>query len=116
MLHSAAGVPQRFYRHFTAWANARGLGVLTYDYRDFGDSAFRPLRESDTIFADWAVRDQALLLGFTKAHLKTLISNHMEDVSKTLKKGGKETATNKEAIVIGGDKRSTVAVPPPKGS
>ena len=59
MLHSAAGVPQRFYRHFTAWANARGLGVLTYDYRDFGDSAFRPLRESDTIFADWAVRDQA---------------------------------------------------------
>ena len=33
--------------------------MLTYDYRDFGESAFRPLRESDTTSADWAVRDQA---------------------------------------------------------
>ncbi len=73
-------------------------------------------KDAVKLLTTWAVRDQALLLGFTKAHLKTLISDHMEDVSKTLKKGGKETATNKEAIVIGGDKRSTVAVPPPKSS
>ncbi|MGD9918263.1 MAG: alpha/beta fold hydrolase [Paenirhodobacter sp.] len=59
VLHGATGVPQRFYRHFAAWAAARGIGVLTYDYRDFGESQQRPMRDSDTIFADWAVRDQA---------------------------------------------------------
>lgn len=59
VLHGATGVPQRFYRHFAAWAGARGIGVLTYDYRDFGCSAVRPLRESAATFADWAVRDQA---------------------------------------------------------
>lgn len=59
VLHGATGVPQRFYRHFAAWAGERGIGVLTYDYRDFGESAWRPMRESDANFADWAVRDQA---------------------------------------------------------
>jgi predicted alpha/beta hydrolase len=59
VLHGATGVPQRFYRHFAAWAVARGIGVLTYDYRDFGESQFRHMRDSDTTFADWAVVDQA---------------------------------------------------------
>lgn len=59
VLHGATGVPQRFYRHFAAWAQARGIGVLTYDYRDFGESQTGHLRDSDTIFADWAVSDQA---------------------------------------------------------
>ncbi|RWR44354.1 alpha/beta fold hydrolase [Sinirhodobacter ferrireducens] len=59
VLHGATGVPQRFYRHFAGWAAARGIGVLTYDYRDFGESQHRPMRDSDAIFADWAVRDQA---------------------------------------------------------
>lgn len=59
LLHGATGVPQRFYRHFAAWAVARGIGVLTYDYRDFGESQQRPMRESRATFADWAVRDQA---------------------------------------------------------
>lgn len=59
VLHGATGVPQRFYRHFAAWAAARGIGVLTYDYHDFGESLTRPLRESETNFADWCVRDQA---------------------------------------------------------
>lgn len=59
VLHAATGVPQRFYRHFAAWSAARGVGVLTYDYSDFGESLARPMRESDTCFADWCVRDQA---------------------------------------------------------
>lgn len=58
VLHGATGVPQRFYRHFAHWAAARGIGVLTYDYRDFGESQWRPMRQSDATFADWAVRDQ----------------------------------------------------------
>jgi len=58
VLHGATGVPQKFYGAFAAWAAAQGVGVLTYDYRDFGESRHRPLKESDTIFADWLLRDQ----------------------------------------------------------
>lgn len=59
LLHGATGVPQRYYVPFATWAAAQGIGVLTYDYRDFGESQHRPLKQSDATFADWAVRDQA---------------------------------------------------------
>jgi predicted alpha/beta hydrolase len=59
LLHGATGVPQRYCAAFANWASEQGLGVLTYDYRDFGESQHRPLRESDANFADWAIRDQA---------------------------------------------------------
>lgn len=58
VLHGATGVPQRYYAPFATWAAEQGVGVLTYDYRDFGESQYRSLRQSDAIFADWAVRDQ----------------------------------------------------------
>ncbi|RCS22097.1 alpha/beta fold hydrolase [Phyllobacterium salinisoli] len=59
VLHGATGVPQRYYRSFAIWAAERGVGVLTYDYRDFGRSAYRAMRKSDATLVDWAVRDQA---------------------------------------------------------
>lgn len=59
VLHGATGVPQRYYRAFADWAASRGIGTLTYDYRDFGDSLQRPMRDSTATFADWIVRDQA---------------------------------------------------------
>ncbi|MFY1710544.1 alpha/beta hydrolase family protein [Tritonibacter mobilis] len=58
VLHGATGVPQRFYRHFAAWAAERGIGTLTYDYRDFGASLRGPIRNSPASMADWAVADQ----------------------------------------------------------
>ncbi|MGR7997860.1 alpha/beta hydrolase family protein [Xanthobacter sp. ZOL 2024] len=58
VLHGATGVPQRYYAAFASWAAEHGVGVLTYDYRDFGASQQRPMRESDATFADWAIRDQ----------------------------------------------------------
>lgn len=58
VLHGATGVPQRFYRHFARWAAERGIGVLTYDYRDFGESLAGHPKDSDVIFADWVLRDQ----------------------------------------------------------
>ncbi|MCA2012198.1 alpha/beta fold hydrolase [Cereibacter sphaeroides] len=59
LLNGATGVPQRFYRHFAQWANGQGIGVLTYDYRDFGESQTGPVRDSKAIFADWVIHDQA---------------------------------------------------------
>jgi predicted alpha/beta hydrolase len=59
LLHGASGVPQHYYAAFANWASEQGLGVLTYDYRDFGESLHRPLHQSDANFADWMIRDQA---------------------------------------------------------
>src|SRR5579862_28942 len=59
VLHGATAVPQSYYVPFANWASGQGVGVLTYDYRDFGASRRRPLRESKTTLADWAVRDQS---------------------------------------------------------
>lgn len=59
VLHGATGVPQRYYSAFANWAASRGVGVLTYDYRDFGASQTRPVKQSRATFADWAIHDQA---------------------------------------------------------
>lgn len=58
VLHGATGVPQRYYQPFARWAALRGVGVLTYDYRDFGASRTGPMRDSRASFADWMLRDQ----------------------------------------------------------
>ena len=58
VLHGATGVAQRFYAPFACWAAAQGIGVLTYDYRDFGASQHGPLRESRATMVDWGVLDQ----------------------------------------------------------
>ena len=54
VLHGATGAPARYYRGFAEWAaRERDLAVLTYDYRDFGASLRRPLRDSTATLADW---------------------------------------------------------------
>ena len=68
VLHGAIGVPQRSYRHFAAWlAAVRGLACLTYDYRDFGLSATRPLRQSRATLADWGIADQEAAMNAAQA-------------------------------------------------
>lgn len=58
-IHAATGVPQRYYEPFATWASQQGVGVLTYDYRDFGASLEKPMRQSNATFTDWAIKDQA---------------------------------------------------------
>ncbi len=63
VLHGATGVPSGYYRAFADWLAAeRDLAVLTYDYRDFGQSARGPLALSKATMADWGLRDQAAAL------------------------------------------------------
>ncbi|MEM9009690.1 MAG: alpha/beta fold hydrolase [Pseudomonadota bacterium] len=63
VLHGATGVPASYYGRFAAWAaEARGLAVLTYDYRGMGASATGPVREARVSMADWGVRDQSAAL------------------------------------------------------
>lgn len=67
VVNGATGVPARFYRAFALWlAEEKGLACLIYDYRDFGASADRPLRESDATMADWGVLDQQAARDYAK--------------------------------------------------
>ncbi|WP_319531791.1 hypothetical protein [uncultured Cohaesibacter sp.] len=50
VLHGATGVPQRYSRHFASWAASQGIGVLTYDYRDFGVSCQGHPQNSKAVF------------------------------------------------------------------
>ncbi|MFD2055765.1 alpha/beta fold hydrolase [Mesorhizobium calcicola] len=59
LLHGATGVPQFYYRNFAHWAASHGIGVLTYDYRDFGASQQGSLRQSRATMATWGIEDQA---------------------------------------------------------
>ena len=38
VMASATGVPRGFYRRFAQFAQARGINVITTDYRGIGDS------------------------------------------------------------------------------
>jgi predicted alpha/beta hydrolase len=63
VLHGATGAPAGFYRAFAEWAaTERDLAVLTYDYRDFGASARRPIKGSRATLADWGRLDQGAAL------------------------------------------------------
>ncbi|MEM8754002.1 MAG: hypothetical protein AAGF90_13570, partial [Pseudomonadota bacterium] len=63
VVHPAAGVPQSYYAAFAGWlARERSVAVLTYDYRDFGASLARPIREAKATMGDWGAMDQAAAL------------------------------------------------------
>jgi predicted alpha/beta hydrolase len=59
VVHSATGVPRRFYRAFAAGLAARGADVLLWDPRGVGDSAVRPVRRDPATMLDWGQLDQA---------------------------------------------------------
>lgn len=71
----------------------------------------------------WAVRDQSLLLGLTKPHLKGIVAAHIDHAMRAPAKndGEKPTQFSKEeldkmvALRPLGEKRASVA-PPPKTS
>jgi hypothetical protein len=79
-------------------------------------------KDAQKLLITWAVRDQALLLGLAKPHLKELASAHIDQVLRETKKGGKDPMLSKEDVAAllhshtKGEKRSAVKVPPPKSS
>lgn len=80
-------------------------------------------KDAQKLLITWAVRDQALLLGLAKPHLKALVAARIEEVAR--KKGGKGEASAHDGLKEGleaamshtkGEKRSHIKVPPPKSS
>jgi predicted alpha/beta hydrolase len=63
VIHPATGVPQRFYAKFARWlAETHSAAVLTYDYRDLGESARGTMTDARSTMSDWGVYDQSAAL------------------------------------------------------
>lgn len=76
--------------------------------------------DAQKLLITWAVRDQQLLLGFAKPHLKALVSARIDQAHKThTKAGDAQTKKELEDAILGhtkGEKRAHITVPPPKSS
>jgi predicted alpha/beta hydrolase len=57
VVHGATATPQRYYRAFARALAARGLRVLTYDYRGIGESRPDSLRGFNATMTEWATKD-----------------------------------------------------------
>ncbi len=53
VVFGALGVPHRYYARFAAHLAARGLAVLSFDYRGAGASRDRPSRSDDATLLEW---------------------------------------------------------------
>lgn len=79
-------------------------------------------KDAQKLLITWAVRDQALLLGLAKPHLKELACAHIDQVLRETKRGKASPLLGKEDVATilhshtKGEKRSAVKVPPPKSS
>ena len=70
IVSSATAVPQRFYRHFAASLARAGYSAVTYDYRGIGASRPASLRGFDAVMRDWALKDMAGILAWTRDELR----------------------------------------------
>jgi predicted alpha/beta hydrolase len=80
VLHPATGVHSGYYAHFARWlADTHAAVVLTYDYRDFGHSKVRPVREATSTMSDWGIFDQETALSYVVqrfGHLPIRVVGH----------------------------------------
>jgi len=63
----ATAVPQRHYDRYARWLAARGVQVLTFDYRGVGRSRPEKLRGFGATMSDWALLDARAALRWARA-------------------------------------------------
>ncbi len=76
VMASATGVPRGFYRRFAEFAQARGINVVTTDYRGIGDSKPATLKGFDMQYADWSTLDLAAAVDYAAARGKVSLVGH----------------------------------------
>lgn len=76
VMASATGVPRGFYRRFAEFAQARGLNVVTIDYRGIGDSKPATLKGFDMQYADWSTLDLAAAVNYAALRGKVWLVGH----------------------------------------
>ena len=68
VINAATSVQCRYYDRFAAWLHARGMNVLTYDYRGIGLSRQGSLRGFRASWTDWGRQDFGAMLDWTARH------------------------------------------------
>jgi len=77
------------------------------------------INDAQKLIITWAVRDQPLLLGLAKPHLKTLAMARIDEVQRKLGKEINASDEDIETIILGhnkGEKRNPVKIPKQKSS
>lgn len=69
-------MPRGFYRRFAEHAAARGVHVVTTDYRGVGDSKHGPLRGFKMDYADWSKQDLAAAVQWCTQRGRTWMVGH----------------------------------------
>ena len=86
LINSATATPRKIYRGFAGYLARRGCAVLTYDYRDTGDSKpkavtgsnrAKSLAGSKTTMSDWAALDATGAVAWMRERYKTLPLNYV---------------------------------------
>ncbi len=76
VMASATGVPRGFYRRFAEFAQARGINVVTTDYRGIGGSKPATLKGFDMQYADWSALDLAAAVDYALQRGKVWLVGH----------------------------------------
>ncbi len=73
---SATAVPGGFYKRFAQSAQARGINVITADYRGIGDSKRGSLKGFEMQYADWSRYDLAAKVDYATQRGKAWLVGH----------------------------------------
>jgi predicted alpha/beta hydrolase len=73
---AATAVPRGFYRRFAQFAQARGINVITTDYRGIGESKRGTLKGFEMRYADWSRLDLAAAVAYAQARGTVWLVGH----------------------------------------
>ena len=76
VMAGATAVPRGFYKRFAEFAQARGINVVTTDYRGIGDSKYGSLKGFEMEYADWSRYDLAAAVDYAAARGKVWLVGH----------------------------------------
>ena len=76
VMAGATAVPRGFYKRFAEFVQARGINVITTDYRGIGDSKYGSLNGFEMEYADWSRYDLAAAVDYAAARGKVWLVGH----------------------------------------
>lgn len=76
VIGAATAVPRWFYAKFAEYAQARGINVVTTDYRGIGESKYGSLKGFEMDYADWSRYDLAAAVEYAAQRGKVYLVGH----------------------------------------
>ncbi len=76
VIAGATAVPRGFYKRFAEYAQARGVNVITTDYRGIGDSKRGSLKGFEMQYADWSRYDLAAAVAYAHERGRVWLVGH----------------------------------------